>query len=176
MIVFRISFCYAGWKPLHIPIAIIKLSGLNVFICIYIFCERRTTKKCLSNQNARSECFNCFSYLPVNICICIPLRTLFAQTGYVISAFTHAEQTEREWQANINNPILLPGIVVLLVTVLYSEWHNVAQQFPILVLSSSLGHCRIVIYYMSNPIRPHKPQNRYKFRLLPVCSVMFKDR
>ncbi len=36
----------------------------------------------------------------------------------VISAFTHAVQTEREWQANINNPIFLPGIVVLLLTVL----------------------------------------------------------
>ncbi len=32
MIVFRNIFCYAGWKSLHIPIAIIKLSGLNVFI------------------------------------------------------------------------------------------------------------------------------------------------
>ncbi len=41
MIVFRKVFCYAGWKSLHIPIAIIKLSGLNVFICIYIFCGRR---------------------------------------------------------------------------------------------------------------------------------------
>ncbi len=29
---FRNIFCYAGWKSLHTPIAIIKLSGLNVFI------------------------------------------------------------------------------------------------------------------------------------------------
>ncbi len=32
MIVFRNIFCYSGWKSLHILIAIIKLSGLNVFI------------------------------------------------------------------------------------------------------------------------------------------------
>ncbi len=35
MIVFRNIFCYAGWKSLHIPIAIIKLSSLMVlFHCI----------------------------------------------------------------------------------------------------------------------------------------------
>ncbi len=62
--------------------------------------------------------FNCISYLPVNVYICIPLRTMFAQTGYVIDAFTHSMQTEQEWQADINNPIFLPGIVVLLLTVL----------------------------------------------------------
>ncbi len=102
-------FCYSGLKSLHILIAIIKLSGLNVFICIYIFCGRCRTKKCSSNQNARSERFNCLFYLSVNVCICIPLRILFAQTRYVISAFTHAVQTEGEWQTNINNPIFLPG-------------------------------------------------------------------
>ncbi len=62
-----------------------------------------------SNQNA---------YLPINICISIPLCTLFSQTEYLISAFTYAVQTKREWQANINNLIFLPGIVVLLLTVL----------------------------------------------------------
>ncbi len=114
MIVFRNIFCYSGWKSLHIPIAIIKSSGLNVFICIYTFCGRRGTKKCSSNQNARSERFNWLSYLPVNVYICIPMRTRFAQTGYVISAITHAVQTERERQANIKNH---PGIVALLLTV-----------------------------------------------------------
>ncbi len=58
------------------------------------------------------------SYLPVNVCICILLRTLFAQTGYAISTLTYAVQTEREWQTNI--PIFLPGIVKLLLTVLLS--------------------------------------------------------
>ncbi len=95
MIAFRNIFCYSGWKSLHILIAIIKLSGLNVFICIYIFCGRCRTKKCSSNQNARSKRFNWLSYLSVNVCICIPPRTLFAQTWYVISAFTHAVQTAR---------------------------------------------------------------------------------
>ncbi len=57
-----------------------KGCGLNVFICINIFCGRRRTKKCLSNQNARSERFDWLSYLPVNICICIPLHTPFTQT------------------------------------------------------------------------------------------------
>ncbi len=65
-----------------------------------------------SNQNAP------LSYLPINICISIPLCTLFSQTEYIISAFTRAVQTKREWQANINNLIFLPGIVVLLLTVL----------------------------------------------------------
>ncbi len=40
------------------------------------------------------------------------------QTGYVISAITHAVQTEREWQTSINNLIFLPGIEVPLLTVL----------------------------------------------------------
>ncbi len=103
-------FCYAGWKSLHIPIAIIKLSGLNVFICVYIFCGRHRTKKCSSNQNVRYENYERLAYLPVNICVCIPLYTLFAQTGFFISVFTYAMQTEWEWQANINNLIFLPGI------------------------------------------------------------------
>ncbi len=60
-------FCYAGWTSLHIPIAIIKLSGLNVFKCIYLFCGRRRTKKCLSNQNACLT-HDWLPYLPVNIC------------------------------------------------------------------------------------------------------------
>ncbi len=105
---FRNIFCYAAGKSLHILIAIIKLSGLNVFIWIYILCGRCRTKKCSSNQNARSEHFNCLSCLLVNLCISIPLRN---------SAFMHAVQTEQEWQANIN-PIYLSGIVVLLLTVL----------------------------------------------------------
>ncbi len=67
-------FCYARWKSLHIPIAIIKLSK-----------ARHRTKKCSSNQNARFERFNCLSYLPVIVCICTPLRTLFIQTGYIIA-------------------------------------------------------------------------------------------
>ncbi len=114
MIFFSIFFCYAGWKSLHILIAIIKLSGLNIFIhfmCIYIFCERRRTKKCSSNQNARNEAF-----LPA--CQHVILHTS-AQTGYIISAFTFATQTEQEWQANINNLIFFPGILVLLLTVLW---------------------------------------------------------
>ncbi len=57
---------------LHIPIAIIKLSGLNVFICISIFRGRRRTKKCLSNQNVQSEHYDSLSYLPVKICM--PVR------------------------------------------------------------------------------------------------------
>lgn len=33
------------------------------------------------------------SYLPVNICVCILLRTLFVQTGYIISTFIYTMQT-----------------------------------------------------------------------------------
>ncbi len=94
---FRNIFCYAAWKSLHILIAIIKLSGLNSFIWIYIFSGRCRTKKCSSNQNTRSKHFNCLSCLLVNLCFSIPLRTLFAQTYVIISVFTHAVQTEQEW-------------------------------------------------------------------------------
>ncbi len=93
MIWFKNIFCYVGWKSLHIPIVITKLSGLNLFICIYIISGRHRTIKCSSNQNVRSEYYDRLSYLPVKICICIPLRTLFAQTWYVISTF------QREWKA-----------------------------------------------------------------------------
>ncbi len=88
---------YAGRKSLHIPIAIIKLSGLNVFICIYTFCGSCRNKKCLSNKNVRSEHFNCVSYLPVNECISIPLRNLFAQTRYdtlyILYIYIHSPAT-----------------------------------------------------------------------------------
>ncbi len=120
MIVFRNNFCNAGWKSLHILLAIIKLSGLNVFICIYRFCGRHRTNKCSSKQNACSERFDWLSYLPVNMCISISLHTRFTQTGWIISEFTHVVQTKREWQTNINNLIFLPGIVVLLLIVLHS--------------------------------------------------------
>ncbi len=50
-------FCYADWKSLHIPIAIPKLRGLNLFICIYIISGGRRTIKCSSNQNVMSEHF-----------------------------------------------------------------------------------------------------------------------
>ncbi len=58
-------------------------------------------------RNTTSERFYWISYLPVNICISILLLTRFAQTGYVISAFTYAVQTEHELQANIYNLIFL---------------------------------------------------------------------
>ncbi len=140
MILFRNIFCYACWKSLHIPIAIIKLSGLNVFICIYIFCGRRRTKKCSSNQNARSERFKWVSYLPVNVCISIPLSTLFAQTGYVISAFTHAI-ADRARMADKHQQPDLPSwycSTFTNCTIKFSHrWmtHDVVQQFPIPVLA-----------------------------------------
>ncbi len=47
----------------------------------------------------------------------------------------HAVQTEQEWQANINNPIFLPGILVLLLTAIKfsHRWmtHDVAQRFTV---------------------------------------------
>ncbi len=85
MIVFRNICCCAGWKSLHIPIAIIMISGLNVFKCIYIFCGRRSTKKCSSNQNARSEHFFLLSYLPVNICY-IPTCLLIIPIHWLASS------------------------------------------------------------------------------------------
>ncbi len=91
---FKGAISDAGWKSLHTPIASIKLSGLNVFICIYIFCGRWRTKKCLSNQNPRS-------YLPVNICICIPLRSLFAQDTSSARSRTQARQSENARKASI---------------------------------------------------------------------------
>ncbi len=46
----------------------------QTFFVIYIFCGRRSTKKC-------SECFDWLSYLPVNMCICM--------RGYIISVVTY---------------------------------------------------------------------------------------
>ncbi len=76
MIWFKNIYWYVGWKSLHILIT--KLSGLNLFICIYIVCGRHRTIKCLSNQNVRSEHYDTLSYLPVKICTCIPLCTVCA--------------------------------------------------------------------------------------------------
>ncbi len=69
-----------------------KGCGLNLFICINIFCGRRRTKKCLSNQNARSERFDWLSYLPVNMYLHTSAHPVHADR-YVISAFTYAMQT-----------------------------------------------------------------------------------
>ncbi len=78
-----------------------------------------------------------FPYLPANICICIPLCTRFAQTGYIISTFTYTIQTEREWKANISNLIFLPGIVELLLTVgYYKVFSPVNDTWRIVVMLS----------------------------------------
>ncbi len=57
-------------------IVITKLSGPNVFICIYIIFVIRRTITCSSNQIPRPESYDKLSYLPVNVCICIPPRTV----------------------------------------------------------------------------------------------------
>ncbi len=51
---------YAGRKSLHMSIALIKLSGVNVFISSV---EGVGSKKTLSNQNVRSEHYDRLSYL-----------------------------------------------------------------------------------------------------------------
>ncbi len=92
-------FCYAGWKSLHIPIAIIQLSGLNVFIySVEGVGPRNVNPIRMFVPSILIDFPTCLS-----TCVGIPLRTLFAQTGYVISTFTYVMQTERECQANINN-------------------------------------------------------------------------
>ncbi len=58
--------------------------GLNVFICIYIICERRRTLKCSSNHIPRFK-----GYDSLSIYVFSYLCTLFAQT-YVIIAFHYA--------------------------------------------------------------------------------------
>ncbi len=68
MIWFKNIFCYAGWESLHISIALVKFSGLNVFICIA--CGRRRTQKTLSNKNVRSKHYD---RLP-----CLPVKYVFA--------------------------------------------------------------------------------------------------
>ncbi len=55
---------YAGRKSLHMSIALIKLSGVNVFISSV---EGVGSKKTLSNQNVRSEHYDRLSYLPVSM-------------------------------------------------------------------------------------------------------------
>ncbi len=77
---------------LHISIAITKLSGINVFICIISSVERCRTITHLSNHIPRSEGYNRLSCLPVCVCICTP------QTWYVISTFIARLKTEWEWK------------------------------------------------------------------------------
>ncbi len=72
-------FFYAGWKSLHIPIAITKLSGLNVFIYIYIIRGRCRTITFSSNHIPQPEDYDRLSYLPVNV------RTLYCNFFSVVN-------------------------------------------------------------------------------------------
>ncbi len=135
MIVFRIFVCYSGWKSLHILIAIIKLSGLNVFICIYIFCRRCRTKKCSSNQNAWSERFN---WLPTCLStyvlayLCAPCSRRQDSSSRV-----HVRCADRARMADKHQQPDLPSWYCSTFTncaIKFSHWwmtHDVARRFPI---------------------------------------------
>ncbi len=81
---------------------------------LYILWKALDQEMCI--QSKCSEQADFATYL--SPCVCVPLRTRFTQTGYVVSVFTYDMKTEREWQANINNLTFLSGIVVLVLTVL----------------------------------------------------------
>ncbi len=113
VIVFRKVFCYAGWKSLHIPIAIIKLSGLNVFICIYIFCGRR-----IGPRNVRP-----IKKLGPSVLIGFPICLSTYVLAYLCAPCSrnrirHQRVHVPYCRQSENGPIFLPGFVILLLTVL----------------------------------------------------------
>ncbi len=136
----QICFCYTSLKSLFILIAIIKLSGLNVFIYSVEGVRPRNVRPITTLGPSVLIVFpTCLStYVLAYLCAPCSCR----HTRYItIRAFTHAVQTEQEWQANINNPIFLSGIVVLLLNVaitFFHRWmtHVVVQWFifPVLAL------------------------------------------
>ncbi len=85
-------FCYSGWNSLHILIAIIKLSGLNLFIY---------SVEDLGPRNVRPSVLIVFP-----TCISIPLRTLINHN----TSSARSRTLCRQRQENINNPIFLPGV------------------------------------------------------------------
>lgn len=71
---------WATWHYTTLTNLVLSLKAQNIWyfmrlcicISIYIFCGRRMTIIYSSNQIPGSEGNNRLSYLPVNICICIP--------------------------------------------------------------------------------------------------------
>ncbi len=58
------------------------------------------------------------SYLPVNICICIPPRTLLAQTWYVISTFHYA----------IADRARMEGVIIVILCTLYCNVFSLVNE------------------------------------------------
>ncbi len=104
MIWFKNIFSYAGLKSLHIPIAITKLSDLNLFtyiyiyIYIYILCGRHRTIKCSSNQNVRSEHYDRLSCLPVKYVFAYLCAPCFYRHD---TSSAHSSENERRYYCNI---------------------------------------------------------------------------
>ncbi len=91
-------FCYSGWNSLHILIAIIKLSGLNLFIYS------------VEGLGPRNVCPSVLIVFPT----CLSMYVL----AYLCAPWSRKHDTSsarshtlcRQRQANINKPIFLPGI------------------------------------------------------------------
>ncbi len=81
--------------------------------CIYIVSGRCRTIKCLSNHIPRPESYDRLSCLPVKVRICIPPRTPFTQTWWVISAFHYA----------IADWVRMEGVIVISCALYFShQW------------------------------------------------------
>ncbi len=106
------------------------------------------------------------SYLPVKICICIPLRTLFAQTWYVISTF------QREWKALLFYYCALHTVM----SPMNETWGNLTA------LRSILHQRRLSSYRRLSPVQTTHFFCRLRqslcqiiwFWLLKSCRVMNK--
>ncbi len=132
MIWFKTIFLLCCLKVSSIPIAITKISCLNVFIFIYIVCGRHRIIKCPSNHIPRSEGHN---RLLINVCICMPPCNLFVQTWHVISAF-HCAIAERARMKRI--------IIVILCALYCNVFSPVNETWGNLTaLHSTLHQCHL---------------------------------
>ncbi len=87
--------------------------------CIYIlfiYCRRCRTITFSSNHISQSDSprYDRLSYHPVNICICIPPRTLFTQTWYVHYA--------------IADRVRMKGVIIVILCALYCNVFSVVNE------------------------------------------------
>ncbi len=84
---------------------------------LYILVEGVGPRNVRPNQNARSSVLIGFPTC-LSTYVFAYLRAPCSRRHDMSSVHSRTLCRQQEWQANINNPIFLPGIVVLLLTVL----------------------------------------------------------
>ncbi len=146
---------------------LLQVAYIYLFICMYIICGSRGIVKCLSNKNVRSEYYDRLSYLPVKICICIPLRTLFTQIC------VHHQHIPARVKGAI---LLLLYYYHTVMSPMNERWGNLTE------LRSILHHCRLSSYSRLSPVQTTQIFFRLQqslcqiiwFWLLKSCCVVNK--